>query len=138
MGKNLIFPWLFQKIRLNLSYQNRKTMNSNSVRIGSSVYPNGMTSEQWNAHSFGIDINEVPTYAIGQRSVYPNNMTGEQWNAQGGIELTGYADINPNTSVYPNNMTSEQWSEQANDNANVNRCFNRVGYLLSRMQRTAN
>lgn len=107
MGKNLVFPWLFQKIRLFLSYQNHKTMNSNSVRIVSSAYPNGMTQEQWEAHSFGI-------------------------------ELTGYADINPNTSVYPNGMTQQQWDEYMSDKNNFNRCFNRIGYYLTLMHRTAN
>lgn len=76
------------------------------MNISSSVYPNGMTSEQWNAHSIGT-------------------------------QLTGYANINPNTSVYPNDMTSEQWEAQANKD-NVNHCFNRISYLLSRIQRRAN
>ena len=71
------------------------------------------------------------------KSVYPNGMTREQWEAQSGMQITGYADINPNTSVYPNGMTREQWEAQANKD-NVNNCFNRISYLLSRIQRTAN
>lgn len=81
MGKNLIFPWLFQKIGLFLSYQNRKTMNCNSVRIGTSVYPNGMTSEQWNNHSQGTQLTGYADINP-NTSVYPDNMTSEQWSEQ--------------------------------------------------------
>ena len=103
----------------------------------SSIYPNGMTSEEWNAKA-GIDINEVPTYAIGGKSTYPNNETSEQWNEKSkGLELTGYADLNPNTSVYPDGMTREEWNAYISNKNNVNRLYNSIGYTLGRMQKTA-
>ena len=48
MGKNLVFPWLFQKIRLNLSYQTTQTMKKDSVKIASTVYPSDpMPFNEW-------------------------------------------------------------------------------------------
>lgn len=48
MGKNLIFHWLFQKIRLNLSYQTTQTMKKNNIKIASTVYPeNPLPFNEW-------------------------------------------------------------------------------------------
>jgi hypothetical protein len=109
----------------------------NSVKVLNSIYPNGMTSEEWDAKC-GIDINEVPTYTIGAKSTFPEDMTSEEWEAKSkGLELTGYADINPNTSVYPNNMTREEWNAYISNKNNVNRLYNSIGYTLDRMQKQA-
>lgn len=109
------------------------------IKVTNSIYPNGMTSEQWNAQA-GIDVNELPTFRMENNgtSTYPNNETPEQWNAKSeGLQLTGYADINPNTSVYPNNMTREEWNEYISNKNNVNRLYNSIGYTLDRMQKLA-